>query len=50
MTDSEKIQELGKTILSQQLSFGKNNINMGNVPSGTYILKVGNTMRKVVKM
>ena len=41
---------LGKTVLSQQLSFGKNNINMGDVPSGTYILKVGNATRKVVKM
>ena len=41
---------LGKTILSQQLSFGKNNINMGDIPSGTYILKVGNTTWKVVKM
>ena len=41
---------LGKTMLSQKLSIGKNNLNMSDFPNGTYILKVGNATRKVVKM
>ena len=41
---------LGKTVLSQKLSLGKNNINMSDFPNGTYILKVGNATRKLVKM
>ena len=41
---------LGKTLLSQKLSIGKNNLNMSNFPNGTYILKAGNTTQKVVKI
>ncbi len=41
---------LGKMMLAQRLSLGKNSLNMSDFPNGTYILKVGNATRKVVKI
>jgi bacillolysin len=41
---------LGKKITEQRLFIGKNNINLDNAPNGTYILKVGNSTKKLIKM
>ncbi len=41
---------LGKKVAEQRLSIGKNNISLDNAPNGTYILKVGNATKKLIKM
>jgi bacillolysin len=44
------IDLLGKNVKSQILTLGQNNLKMDDLANGTYILKVGTSTRKIVKM
>ncbi len=53
LLDNQNLQVidiLGKTLMQQRLSLGKNTLSVENISAGTYFLKVGHSTRKIVKM